>query len=198
MWCCRFIGGKEVIYLSLDLDFFNVEQTLSLNLLTKIANSGLPTKVVVSHEQLVSHINKFVGKFDTLVNVDYHSDFPTITDLKSLDFDEGTWGAFVKRSTEKTFIWSPPSRKSLSYFTGYCHGYYPNPFTKSNRKKVELTGWQDAQIKLKYIPKLNECIAIGICLSPWWTHYTILNDFSKWFRQYKPQFNLGHGVKKYV
>ena len=180
------------IYLSVDLDYWSTE--FPIHLFEQIVASPLSKIVVVSHEELLPHINSHVDKFDTLVNVDYHSDLASFTPAEpTFPCEEGTWANFIDGSKDKTFIWSPPDEKCKNHNTGYCHGYiYPNPF---GTKKAKVSGWKLAKIKMRFIPPLSECVAVGISLSPLWSASSVLTQFSKWLPTIKDHFEIKRGVK---
>jgi len=179
-----------MIYLSIDLDYWG--EKLPLDWFEQIAVLPVSKVVVISHEHLIGHANKFTAEFDTLVNIDYHSDLAS-HDGEPIQKDEGTWANFIKQSKEKVFIWAPPRRECLTHSTGYCHGVgYLNPFRTKNPDK---NGWRQAKIQTRFIPDLSQCVAVGISLSPYWTSCEIMYQFAKWHQQHVGKFQLGSGVK---
>jgi hypothetical protein len=189
----------EKIYLSIDLDYWNIFDSLDIKLFEEICKLPVSKKLVVEHHLLLPHINKFSKKFNTLINVDYHSDLASREwcsdgkEFDKLDLNEGTWGNFIKNSVGKIFIWSPPSRKICCRSNeGYCHGYgRPNPFHVQNSK---TNSWKHTYIRTKKIPDLSKCVAVGITLSPGWTTDIVMNQFTKWYK--KGTFNEGRNVMK--
>lgn len=181
-----------MIYLSIDLDFWS--QELPFDWFEQIAKLPISKIIVVSHEQLLPHINKHCSQFDTLVNVDFHSDLCSHDpSCPHFECDEGTWANFVNGSKEKEFIWSPPNGNSLHHDTGFCHGEtYINPFRTKN---PNISGWKRARIKTRFIPDLSECVAIGFAISPYWTNPDLLSQFAFWYKDHQPQFEILRGVK---
>lgn len=184
-------------YLSVDLDFWNVNSetftTEGLALFNEAILRGLPTVMVEEHHRLLPNINKFAPVITSVVNVDYHSDLASWDgeERERLTLNEGTWGNFIKGSLYKQFVWSPPSLKCCTTASGYCHGGYKNPFKYGST----ISGWKRTAIKARYFPKLKDCVAVGISLSPYWTDADIMKQFLDWFNRITPSWRISPAAK---
>ena len=153
-----------VAFLSIDLDYWshvsnpNYAKRFFRRLLR---NFGRPIMVAL-HHHLLAHVNNRGRGFNTLINIDYHSDLNSGPDG---EFTEANWVNYVNFREKGTFIWRYPDGRCLSSHTGYCHSG-DNPF------ESDCSGW--ARVKMRHglarIP-WNCVREIGVCLSPGW-----LND----------------------
>lgn len=154
------------MYLTIDLDYWMDDTNEgSSKFFQKVFELECPMVVVASHEQVVRYANKTDCR--TLYNVDYHSDIVNDEGFSELEFDEGTWGNYIKWRAEGTFIWKHPHKQcDLKY--GYCH----SPMTKDYNPfvKAEYAGWKTVKKSkgLRGIP-WNDITEVCICLSPTWT-----------------------------
>lgn len=149
---CKYRGFDKVT------DFFNLLKTINIK----------PT-VVKYHHELVIDINK-TKNVSRLINMDYHSDIADITICDANSFNEGTWVNYVRMNDNAEYIWRYPMNKCVSYDEGYCH-LHPNhnPFNKHNQNKYHWTKVTRKHGSITH-EELNRVRAVGICLSPNWTH----------------------------
>lgn len=166
--------------LSLDLDYFNYYLDLKNldQVFSRILALNVPMLLVDSHEKLVGFINRY--KFDTLINMDEHSDM-TESDVSK---NCGTWVNFVNNDNQnRNYIWLVPSTR-LSSDTGVtrdvpsgrCDGI-PGFYTV---QKERIRPWRKAKItSAQSIIKWHEIKCVGIALSRGYTLYEIRSYFEK-------------------
>ncbi len=171
-------------YLSVDLDFWNGRK-FPQDYFDSLVETNLPITFVRQHHFLLKHIGQFENQFDTLINIDYHSDIADRMDgrkrfSKQCPLNCGTWVNFVK-GRDKKFIWSYPQKVCINRDcgTGYCHGntnpfYYPNTY--------EICRWSSIKKVYRWFPKLEDVVAIGISISPGWAYHSLVVDFKKWYK----------------
>lgn len=150
-------------FLSIDLDYWSLEHTphAAARFFQRLYQRfGRRIMVAVHHHHLLDHVNN--SKFDTLINVDFHSD---LDDEQPDELNEGNWVNFVNFRSGGTYIWRYPAGHCLSRHTGYCH-------TGESPFEHNLTGWSRVrqQFGLARIP-WGDIQEVGVCLSPGW-----LND----------------------
>jgi len=146
-------------YLSIDLDYWNGLQRRSIDTcFGHVFQLGLPIWVAPFHHQLLPHINQC--DYDTLINVDFHSDIAEQGWGQSPT--EGTWANFVKWRRHGTFIWRHSRWGRWGGETRYCH-WQRNPF------KEDVSGWKCVlkQEGLQGIP-WHTVQAVGVSLSTFW------------------------------
>jgi hypothetical protein len=162
-------------YLSIDLDYWRASsrQTPVVNFFKKVFAMGLPIMVALHHHHLVRDINSKVQDFDTLINVDYHSDLSdeNFKGLGPLELEEGTWANFIHFRGDGHFIWRYPILECLQWgegASGYCHRRM-NPFVDQ-----DVSGWEHTTMihGVAHLP-WNKIGAIGVCLSPGWLEDSI-------------------------
>jgi hypothetical protein len=176
-------GFEVKVYLSVDLDFWN-DKRFPQKYFDQLINLGKPLIIVRQHHYLLKHIRKFENQFDTLVNIDYHSDITDRCEGKTQFSRQcylncGTWVNHIK-GNNKRYIWSYPQKVCVlpKWHTGYCH-CYTNPFTCGNT--YEVCRWSFVEKRYRWFPKMEDVIAIGISISPGWSDLQLIRDFKKWF-----------------
>jgi hypothetical protein len=170
-------------YLSIDIDYWR-EHTPWIafqdmdRFFLKVIDLKAPIYIVNNHHKILRDVNR--RKFDTLINMDFHSDITCYIDrdggvyeyyqmpqkqsIKG-DLNCGTWVNFVKNRTEGEFIWIYPKYECLED-DGRCEdieGFWDSPQSKyHNWAKITCQkGWSE------YIP-WGTVKAVGIALSsPW-------------------------------
>jgi hypothetical protein len=150
------------VYLSVDLDYWCRSRKQQCNaFFERVYALDLPIHVACEHHHLIDTME---GDFDTLINVDWHSDLCETPDEGWVpeDLNEGTWGNFVSWRERGTFIWRYPSAACLTTGIGYCHDK-DNPFEKP------VSGWRTVRKRRGTAGIPWESIkAVGVCLSPSW------------------------------
>ena len=96
-------------YLSVDLDYWgaypwSITKRSLINFMSKIDVLDVPIKVVVSHEEILQHLNKY--KVKNLINIDYHSDIAN--EDGKMHLCDGTWVNYYKYKEDCSFIWYHP------------------------------------------------------------------------------------------
>jgi hypothetical protein len=158
-------------YLSIDLDFWNLYGSNgSLNFLRQVKESNIPVHIVDSHEELLPFINK--GKYDTIFNIDYHSDIANNDkDGNLCELNCGTWANHVRHRNR--FVWIHPADLKLS--NALCHEPQTNkysPFIHPDIAKYKEVN----RLAVRQIPSwvFNDVASIGIAMSYIW-----LRDYLK-------------------
>jgi hypothetical protein len=153
--------------------------------------------VVNHHHHLLPHVRKYANKWDTLVNIDEHSDladrdFESSGRGRRPELECGTWVNHVN-GEGKRYVWSYPHPKCYDGGEGTCH-VFRNPFGKESK---EVAGWSEtvALLKYRHHPRYKVA-AIGIALSePDYTDPNIVDAFYTWIGETKP---LGWKLHKSV
>jgi hypothetical protein len=159
----------EKVYVSIDIDYWNDYSQSRQEAIGYIKNviNLCPNnvKVVIYHDKLLPHINK--SKANTVYNIDHHSDLADLCNVKKRDLNEGTWGNFINKKAEGSFVWFYPFEKCYRH-SGRCDAV-KNPFTKECKK---ICGWKDTK-RILHKPSISSLgkknvVGVGICLSPDW------------------------------
>jgi hypothetical protein len=171
-------------YLSIDIDYWNLgtsrDLDRELNSLLRLANN-IPIIAVMNHQQLLPIIN--TSGANHLVNIDEHSDL-TACDVNELEC--GTWVSYVTWRRTGTYLWIR-SQKGTAY--GSCNGE-DNSWNKGN-------DWKKAESKyinpdnLRLVKYLSNCVGIGICMSPNYANYDLMDIFRKVIKQYNIPYKKG-------
>lgn len=169
-------------YLSIDLDFWN-PFTFPKAFLDRLMATGLPVTVVSQHHHLVPHIKQF--DFDTLINLDYHSD---VADRDSgrkkfslqIPLECGTWVNHID-GRGKRYIWSYPEPECYYRGRGTCHDTH-NPFDAKNPE--EVCRWTEVCHRLLWYPRHCDLVAAGIALSKGWAEDRLIERFLEWQKDY--------------
>jgi len=147
-------------YLSVDLDYWGTYKRLNKKntntFIDKCISIEAPIQIVVSHEKILKHINKY--KISNLINIDYHADIGD--ESYRMDLNEGTWANFYKYKKDCNFIWRRPMPE-YDMHNGRCDLYY-----KSNWEEI-TTGYK--QITSIYSTRgieWNSVEEICFCISP--------------------------------
>ncbi len=176
------------IYLSIDIDYWRLNQSGYIDFLCNVAKLNKKIIVVHSHECLLDDIDD--SKCKTLINVDYHSDLcethgdvsagiynglPKDEGNKPIKLNEGVWVNFVRWRHSGNFLWIyPDEKKCVVYGWGLCQSIENGDFTKLDPfnnsslitwNKVERCCGKDNLIDI--IP-WNKIKKIGITTSEDW------------------------------
>jgi len=178
-------------YLSIDLDYWN-DKEFPEHLFNRLFSTRLPIYVVNDHHHLVPHIRQF--EFDTLINIDYHSDLAD-RDAKNsfkinVALDCGTWVNHIK-GIGKHYIWSHPLLSCYYDSRGTCHGDL-DPFDEDALAEdygigtEELVRWTKVSQRLRYFPRYCDIVAIGIAASePDYTEDHVTCCFLEWLWEHR-------------
>ena len=151
-------------FLSIDLDFWNLYGTNGLlEFLVKVKNSNKPIKLADSHEELLSFINK--DKYDSIINVDYHSDIANNDGNKVCELNCGTWANHLKY--RNSFLWVHPFR--VDFEDSLCHSPQTDKF--SPFVHPDIAGYSNVtKLGVRRIPSwiFNDVTSIGIAISYEW------------------------------
>jgi len=102
-------------YVSIDLDYFNSKPPADLvKFFYKVRNWGGKPLLVESHEGLVEHVND--AKPELLINVDEHSDYLELEELKeglNRGCHCGNWVNYVKGV--KSYRWLAPNHDATAF-----------------------------------------------------------------------------------
>jgi len=155
-------------FLSIDLDYWllDSEPHAATRFFRRLYQRfGRKIMVAVHHHHLLDYVNNRGRGFDTLINIDFHSDLSDVQPDELTDkLTEANWVNFVNFQGKGSYIWRYPDGRCLSSQTGYCHSG-TSPF------EYNLTGW--ANVRMQYglarIP-WDSIREVGVCLSPGWIH----------------------------
>ena len=143
-------------YLSIDIDFWNdldaAETSLSRLLLRR---GDIPTLSVMNHQQLLQDVDE--SDADRLVNVDEHSD---LTDTTVNIFECGSWISYVRWRKRGEYLWIRNQRGTIH---GSCNRY--RGYWDAGSDWGETRGIFRRQ-EIDLCLYLQECVGIGLCLSP--------------------------------
>lgn len=149
-------------FLSIDLDYWSRDSLphAATRFFRRLYQRfGRKIMVAVHHHHLLDHVNNRGQGYDTLINVDFHSD---LDGEQPNELTEANWVNFVNFREKGSYIWRYPNGHCLNPHTGFCH-LGDNPFEHN------LTGW--ANVRMQYglarIP-WDSIREVGICLSPGW------------------------------
>ena len=180
-------------YLSIDLDFFNdlnnpkdakriLETTLS-----RAQKFKIPVIAVMNHQQLLPQVNyHFKHSKCKLINVDWHSDICQTNDLSQLNC--GTWISYVKKRKLCDFLWLHPTHDNgYKVEMGKCHDYY-NWNTGTDWRNVRRQAFS-----AKDVPGLvkKDVCEIGLCMSPGWSDYKLMDIFRELLKKYEIPYRKG-------
>ena len=121
---------KEInTYLSIDIDYWGAypggRKKSLYSFMQRIDVLNVPIKVVVSHEEILRHLNKY--KIKKLINIDYHSDIAN--EEKKIDLCDGTWANFYEHKKETNFIWHHPMPQT-HILSGRCDNWEESNWTE--------------------------------------------------------------------
>lgn len=176
-------------YLSIDIDYWNNDYwegnylnnvEYKLHSLLQRAQD-IPVIAVMNHQQLLQPINN--SGAERLINIDEHSD---ITDADIDNLECGTWVSYVKWRMTGHYIWIRPDR-TTEY--GSCNGDVKNWNQGTDWYKTESKYISNKNIKLARY--LNDCVGIGICMSPHYSIYELIGIFKRIVKQYDIPYTKG-------
>ncbi len=143
-------------YLSIDIDFWNdlnaAERSLSRLLLRR---GDIPILAVMNHQQLLTHVNR--SGANLLINVDEHSD---LVDTTVKIFECGSWISYVEWRKDGEYLWVR-NKRSASY--GSCNQLC-NHWNEDSDWGSTKSVFRKQAVDL--CPYLQDCVGIGLCLSP--------------------------------
>jgi hypothetical protein len=169
------------IYLSVDVDFWQ-PFTFEPAFLEQLLELNVSTVVVEHHHELVPHVKEH--DFDTLVNMDYHSDIVTrktgTGDAAKLNC--ANWANYVD-GADRHFIWTYPVHECYKPLHGRGNGTTHGSTGRSPfkvRKPAESVGWAKVEARHAWMPPLDQVVAVGIALSPFFTRRRTADLFLDW------------------
>lgn len=154
-------------YLSVDLDYWGMQQTDVHSSITKFLDKCIsikvPIKVYDTHEHILNQLNRY--KVDHLYQIDFHSD---VCESDVDELSEGTWANFYKYREECVFEWRYPSfKRCFQEKWGRCdasqHDDYEGPWPKNlfpYKKIIRKQGLSSID--------WSSIVAIGISVSREW------------------------------
>jgi len=171
-------------YLSIDLDYWAMmprgyNGKAYLNFIESIMEKDIPVKMVVSHEEILEHLEQ--KKPNHIINIDYHSDICADSEHSDheIPFDEGTWAAFYSHRNQSIFEWRYPDREAcLIKGYGRCDGEEYGGY--KGKLPVETFGYNKVIYK-KGLQGIDFSNIIEVCfvLSPNWcdVNFDVYNIF---------------------
>jgi hypothetical protein len=164
-------------YLSVDVDFWcDAEQARQqLHLLLKSRSLRRITTACMNHQQMLREVNASGAR--RLRNIDAHSD---LAEQNVEVLNCGTWVSYVSWRKEGEYIWVRPDRN----FNGSCNGHSGtwNNDTDWKRSRSRYI----SNTKLDITDYLDECVGIGICMSPAYAP----NEVQQVFRDLVGEYNI--------
>ena len=167
-------------YLSIDVDYwrnYDIDKASKEmdRFFQRIVNLKVPIYVVKDHEELLKDVNTY--QFDTLINMDFHSDITSYIDHKDGiyefhqlsnsyvrgDLNCGTWVNFVENRKNSEFLWIYPQEDCFQE-EGRCEDikdFWDTP-NSDYHNWAQITcqkGWSE------YI-RWSKVRAVGIAISP--------------------------------
>ncbi len=143
-------------------------------------NQGLPIIGVMNHQQILNEVNSSGAR--RLINVDAHSD------LAGTDCDElncGTWVSYVRWRRSSEYIWIR-NQKGITW--GSCNGgrrIWNKNTDWGTTKSVYLgRGFKAREI-------MDECVGIGISMSPAWCTEEMEKIFNEALKDYGINYKKG-------
>jgi len=178
-------------YWSIDIDFWGVwwkrPRKLTHNTLDALLTTGAPILLGRTHSELAKHASS--TSFDTLINFDYHADIgnddQSLPCIRTESIGEGNWINFVKQARQNAYLWIYPERYCIEKAPGggLCHTHgYGSPFNRSEN----TSGWKKVRRLCKArlpAPHTQDIAAIGIVVSPNWSHPDNIITFLDWARR---------------
>jgi len=173
-------------YLSIDLDYWankyekQLSQVNARNFLQKVKSLKKPIFLCSSHEEILSHLNKY--KVDKVINVDFHSDVVyedriNYDDPKELN--EGTWANYYKYRKSSIFEWRYPNVE-LCFRQGWgrCEWLWPDhEIGKFEKRRMGYKKIIRGQGTCGIIS--NDIVGIGVSKSPEWCDPWIYDLFEE-------------------
>lgn len=143
-------------YLSIDIDFWNDLDAAEVTLCKLLLQRGeVPISAVMNHQQLLSSVND--SGADLLVNVDEHSD---LTDSGVTIFECGSWVSYVEWRHYGRYLWV---RNVQNTSRGSCN-LGQKVWNAGSDWMSTTTIFKKQEVDL--CPYLQDCVGIGLCLSP--------------------------------
>jgi hypothetical protein len=176
-----------MIFLSIDIDYYLKGQLPTflkhLNLFTHCRDR---ISAVTNHHQMLDIANRF--NFDTLVNVDAHTDL--VEEHPDLDLSCATWCSFLNRKRSTNYLWIHPFRKDIhSIRNGECGSIYSGAIFPRDLSTVPTRriGFNDVNERSPFNPTqlLPQAVHISFCISPTYAETDIICAFDTWCRTNK-------------
>jgi len=184
---------KAKIYLSIDIDYWNLAETAleAKDFFRKIFRLGVPLVIVWDHQDLIEFADKSAAT--KVINVDYHSDYANLTEkqFEELVPDCGTWVEYIKRLKE--FEWRYPSfSRCFKNMEGRCEEWTRfgvNAAMRFWKAGVSRRGHVVAHKQgIKNLP-YSQIVAVGVAVSfGYWNNDKIENDIYKYLYHHRKHF----------
>jgi hypothetical protein len=171
----KLVGNKERIALSIDLDYFNsFPITYMDTCFRRVLRSKVPILLVNDHKHLAAFFREN-PEYDTLINMDFHSDLMPIEDSRPDNLHCGNWVSYAPYDNRK-YIWLTPNRRDVDVNRHGCCADIRDFWTT---KKASRRYWKDIRYtQQERVIKWNSVMAIGIAMSePSYTERSVLNYF---------------------
>lgn len=138
-----------------------------IDFIKKVQNLNVPTIVVEEHHEILPFINQYY--FDTIINVDFHSDLP---ELPFTTIEEGSWPLFYKHRQYTNFRWYYPDYKEcveLGYGRCDLMRWTGMPMNYANMGHKSIR-------KYEGLPVLKGIHSVSISLSKGWCEESAFVD----------------------
>ena len=177
-------------YVSVDMDFWTyVPQRIEraraylCRLFDIASRKGISTLAVMNHQQLRVHVDCSGAR--RLVNIDLHSD---LADTAVNRLNCGTWVSYIRWRQEGIYHWIHSGNAAAGDCTGTDSiGYRPYR---------EWTDWKRFSHIGTTSPTrpgrlLDNCVGIGLCMSPSFSEEDLNSLFRKLVRDYRIPYRKG-------
>lgn len=185
-------------HISIDLDYFLYEYIKPQNsdrlekecnaVLRYVFSSRKPVKVYRYHHHILTDLNQV--KYDTIINIDYHSDLSRTSEALETGLEEGNWANFYVHKADSTFLWVYPDHfYCVVQGYGRCdkmpHPFVGEPFSTEDypAMPVEEMGWKTVVTHERGINHfIKKADTYSICLSEDWCDKKLYDKVVKKFK----------------
>jgi len=187
--------SKQTCFLSIDMDFFNgccnpsEEAGAYLrNLLTRLKKKRTPIYATMNHQQVLPYLRECLGKTNTLVNVDEHSDLSIGRENRVTCGDWVDWAPkWVSR-----YIWVNDNRDLRD---GDCSGaldfFSSHPSSRRRHYPEHLQSIQC--LRRATIPRtfVENAVCCTLTMSPEFSMYELIYLFRKLVTEFSLPYKKG-------
>lgn len=169
-------------YLSVDVDFWFEPTRAREQLMLLMQRIGkIPVIAVMNHQQMLREVNASNAR--RLINVDEHSD---LAERDVTTFQCGTWASYVNWRHQGEYVWIRPD---VSY-QGSCNGDDRAIWNFGTDWKHSVSR-HISRKNLKLTTYLQDCVGVGICMSPAYAPTDVIEVFREIVDRYGIPYRKG-------